>query len=273
MKKEDLYFTFESDKKVHVDVWGEGEPILCYSGFACSNYNFKPLAGILATKYKMIMIDARGMGKSDPVENKYSLQDLAEDGMKVMRELGHEKYVVLGISMGGFIAQLHTLKNPNSVKALGLLCTKGAGKEFPVAAEITREGFSAFYNLDKVVGNRLAIEKFVHPSFITDHKEELEKLIELRFKENNFELEQALMQLDAAWDFVNSNLYLEEIKVPTLVLAGEEDSFLPQENAKILARRIFNSELKFIKQTGHLAFFEKPKECADAIEKLIGRAQ
>lgn len=263
------FFKLSNGLSIYADIVGQGPLMMCLSGYGNTNFNFKLLAPHLASHYTLCMIDARGMGKSDPAPAEYKMDDLAQDACEIAGTLGFKEFGVLGISLGGYPAQLMAMNFPKQVKALGLIATRGPGKAYEVKAAVTEEGFTAFMKMDPEQGNRIAITAFVHPNFIKNHPDKLEEIIQLRKRENNVTLEQCLMQLRAGYGFVYSELDMNKIVCPTLVLAGDQDNFLPEQNTRLLHQQIKGSELVFIPEASHLCFLEKPEEIAQQILKFM----
>ena len=263
------FFNLSNGLKIHADLAGQGPLLLCLSGYANTNHNFKLLAPFLAQKYTLCMIDARGMGKSDPAQAEYKMDNLAEDAYEIAGLLGAKEFGVLGISLGGYPAQLMAMNYPQSIKAMALIASRGPGKEYLVKGAVTAEGFTAFMNMDKEQADRFAVAGFVHPNFVKNHPDKLEAIIKLRKDENKITLEQSLMQLRAGYKFVESELDMTKITCPTLIIGGAEDNFLPEQNSRLLHQQIKNSELVFIPETSHLCFFEKPEEIANEILKFL----
>ena len=114
----------------HFDLIGEGPPILCIPGFGNSNWVFNKLVKGQSRQFTFVLPDNRGMGRSPAAMQPYFMQDLAQDCINLMDDLGHEKFSVIGLSMGGFIAQLLTLMVPNRVNSLALLCSTSSGEDF-----------------------------------------------------------------------------------------------------------------------------------------------
>lgn len=263
MRTQSHFLSLSDKHTIHVEqAKGHGPVILCYSGFACSNYNYIPMVPYLKDHFRLFMIDHRGFGLSDPCQSQYPFERLVEDGLNAMDLLGIDEYLVAGISMGGFLAQSHALQS-RKVKGLILIATKGTGPDYPVTGEVTKESFTRFTQLEQDKGNRLAIEAFVHPSFT--NTPECEEIIKLRAKKNPVSLEQALMQLKSCQDFLNQPCQAHKISCPALIVHGEHDSFLIPQNAEILHQRMINSTLRIIPQTGHLTFFERPDQVAQTI--------
>lgn len=267
---ESRFFTLSNGLKIHADLEGQGPLLICLSGYANTNHNFKMMAPYLASKYTLCMIDNRGMGKSDPAPSEYTMNDLAKDAMEIADQLNAKEFSVIGISLGGYPAQLMAINYPERIKSLVIIASRGPGNAHEITRPVTEEGFTAFMNMDPIQGNMLAISLFVHPSFIVNHPFKLQEIIALRTRENKITLEQSLMQLRAGFKFVeDDHVPMEKIKCPTLVIAGGEDCFLPKQNAYLTQKQIPHSELIFIPETSHLCFFEKPKEIADHIIQFV----
>ena len=82
----------------------------------------------LARDFEVTVYDHRGVGKSSRAEPGYSIADLADDAAALLDELGLESTHVLGISMGGMVAQELALRHPSSVRTLTLGCTYSGGE-------------------------------------------------------------------------------------------------------------------------------------------------
>lgn len=267
---ESRFFTLSNGLKIHADITGQGPLMICLSGYANTNHNFKLLAPYLASKYTLCMIDNRGMGKSDPAPHEYTMNDLASDALEIADQLNAPEFGVIGISLGGYPSQLMAISHPDRIKSLVLIASRGPGNDHEIIRPVTEEGFTAFMNMDPAQGNLLAISLFVHPNFIKNHPDKLQEVVALRTRENKITLEQSLMQLRAGFKFVeDDHVPTEKIKCPTLIIAGDEDCFLPKQNAFLTQKQIPNSELVFIKETSHLCFFEKPQEIAETIIQFV----
>lgn len=248
---------------IAVKVMGSGPAILCFSGFANSNMNFHFLSPYLAQQATLYLIDNRGIGESCPTTQDYCLERLAQDGLEVMAHFDQQSFDVIGISMGGFIAQIACLLAPDKIKRLALLATKSAGQQFPITYRVTEAGFTAFMKLDFALGNRLAVEKYVAPSFVENHRQKLEEIIELRAQhESSLKLEEALRQLRACDQWLEREFALEKICQETVVLTGELDGFITPENADIMIRRLPRAKKIIIKDAAHLFFYEKAEVVA-----------
>ncbi|MBF0460422.1 MAG: alpha/beta hydrolase [Magnetococcales bacterium] len=257
----------------HWEQLGTGTPILCISGFASSNWMLHDLLAPLRNQGCFILPDNRGMGRSPLAPTGYRLQDLAADYLQLMDDLGHEQFAIIGLSMGGFVAQLLTQAAPHRVKRLVLLCTSSAGESFKALFPIMpRQQVADLYHLPPEARIRAALSLPICPLLSVRYPEVYEEVVRKRLvhQEN---VEQVLLQYDAVLAFLDSHLDLAAIACPTLVLAGDQDLMVPLANAHLLAERIPNAQLTVIPDTDHLFFLEKQAEVSHHIAQFLARDQ
>lgn len=242
----------------NAEIEGSGEPILCLSGFGCDHYNFAwlKLDGL------MVKLDNRGFGESENNLESYSLTQLAEDANGVMSILGYESYHVVGISMGGMIAQELALRFPKAVKTLSLLCTTSPGDEFISLPKLTEEDLIRFHKLDPHVGAKRAVSATCYQT------EKIDSIVALRC-EHPAKLEEVLKQKRAVDQFLEEEIPLNEINVSTLIMTGTNDSYVSPKNSKLIHKKLKNSKFIEVKNTDHLFFLEEPKIVSDHINNFI----
>lgn len=102
-------------------VHGGGPDLVLLHGFACSSHDWRTVAGPLARKYRVWMVDFRGHGESDAPGNAFTLADLVADLGHMAHELGWRRPVLAGHSLGGMVAVAYALKNPDAARALILV--------------------------------------------------------------------------------------------------------------------------------------------------------
>ena len=254
----------ETDFRCHYDAVGRGLPILCLAGFGCSNWIFADLAEGLADKAQSIMPDARGMGRSPRAEAPYSIAGLAADGLALMDRLGIERFAVMGISMGGFVAQSLCLSAPKRVRALLLLCSSGAGSGYVPLPELDERELAQWYNEDPEKIARANTRATTHPSFERDNPTAFEAVVRAK-RMHRAPLDQLLLQQKAVLEFVREPMPLEHIDCPSLVLSGAADRFVAPENSRLLARQLPRARLCLFPESDHLFFLEKPGPVTAAI--------
>src|SRR5215475_886938 len=96
-------------------VKGDGEPLLLIAGFACDHTYWSSLVPALAARYRVVVFDNRGVGRSPELHASVTIRELAEDAAQLLDTLGLDRVHVAGHSMGGMIAQELVLAHPERV--------------------------------------------------------------------------------------------------------------------------------------------------------------
>ncbi len=260
--------TSVDESQIHVTLRGQGSPILGLAGFGCSHWVFDHWTERLQQHHQLILPDNRGMGQSDKVDSAYEIHDLATDASKVLERLDSDPAIVIGISMGGFIAQSLALLAPNRVRALVLMCTLGSGPDFTSLPDSSRDDIQKYYQLDPLVRAKQAMATTTHPSFASIEPELYARVLSDRVK-NSADWRQVTHQYDAVQHFLKHAQPIHEIKCPCLILTGDQDRLVDPINAHLLAQKIPSSRVVAIPDTDHLFFLEKPDATVAAIESFI----
>jgi pimeloyl-ACP methyl ester carboxylesterase len=252
----------------HFAEQGKGPAVLCLSGFGSSNWLFHEMALDLADSFRFIMPDNRGMGRSAPALGRYEIEDLADDALALAEDLGLERFAVLGISMGGFIAQSMALRCDKRLAGLVLLCTMGPGPEFLPPSPLKADQVRAFYALHGRAQAEASLALTTHPGLRERDPHRYDRLLRLR-EANLAELDQVLLQLQAVERFLKRPHELSRIHCPTLIMAGEGDRFVPPDNATRLAERIPHAQRVMVPDSDHLFFLERPELVHRPIRRFL----
>jgi pimeloyl-ACP methyl ester carboxylesterase len=178
------------------------------------------------------------------------MEQLARDGLCLLDHLGIDRAFVLGLSMGGMIAQELALLSPARIRALLLGCTHCGGRlripPSPDAIQVllNNQGLSH----EQIVEKNLPI--FLSKACLRDRIEIAQAYQQAQLAVP-LQPEQAFQAQLAAISAFDCSERVSEIKVPTLVVAGSEDLLIPQDNAHTLAQRIPRAELIVIPGAGH----------------------
>lgn len=186
-----------------------------------------------------------------------------------MEELGHEKFSVFGISMGGFIAQLLTTIAPGKVETLGLFCTSGLGRGFIKVPILGEKKLKDFYEMGPANVMEAAVALTTHPTLLIENPERFNEIVRIR-KERLAPLDQLLFQKRAVESFYNDEqVDYRSFQMPTLVLTGDSDRFVDPKNAEEFSRNIPNCTLRYIKQADHFFFMERPRETGQIVSDFL----
>lgn len=260
------------DANIEYYVEGSGPPLLMIMGFAGMATAWgEPFLSLLRQAFTTIRFSNRGTGLSEmPPGPPVTMQLMAADAAGLLDHLGIPKAHVLGISMGGMIAQELVLASPQRVRGLVLGCTNcGPLHSVPAQADV----LSKMGQLATLI-QRPAIEQVqefwklaVTPHFIETGAEFLAAIASEGLKTPPTLA--ALAQQFAAIQSFDSYERLPSIGVPTFIIHGDEDLLVPVPNAAILQERIPGSQVHIVEGVGHMFFWEKPEESAVAIVTFL----
>jgi pimeloyl-ACP methyl ester carboxylesterase len=246
-------------------VEGTGDVVLLLHAFPLGLAMWDDQAGVLARSHRVVRFDCRGFGGSPPGDGLLTMERIADDAAGVLDGIGAPSATVCGLSMGGYAAFAFVRRHPERVRALVLADTR-AGADSP-AARATRAA-----QADEVRrGGAAAIADAVLPKLLgaTSHAErpELVKRVRAMIEANPPRgITDALAGLAARAD---SGPTLREIRVPTLVVVGEEDAITPLPEAEALQRGIAGSRLAVVPRAGHLSSLENPAEFNRVVESFL----
>jgi pimeloyl-ACP methyl ester carboxylesterase len=242
--------------ELYYEVHGEGEPLLLIMGLSLTSKSWFRTLPVLSEQYKVIVFDNRGVGLSGKPNTPYSIELMAEDARAVLDAAGVDSAHVYGISMGGMIAQRFAVNYPDRVRSLILGCTTSGGeKHVQPGAEVSMLMLSRGSSTATPEEMAWATAPILYSqSFIENHRElvaeDVQRRIEIPVLPYAYMLQ---LQACLAHDTYNE---IDQIKVPVLVIHGEEDKLVPYENGVTLAEKIPNAEFLTINGAGHIYLTE-----------------
>src|SRR4051794_19771054 len=242
---------------------GSGPPLLFITGFAITSKVFRPVLELYASRFECILYEHRGGLMT-------SMPELAADAARALRSVGHSSAHVFGISMGGMIAQELALRFPERVRGLVLGGTTPGGPRAarPTLAELSALGLGMAGAFRRAGRPSLGSWLF-SPAFRREHPERVREL--LRF----FAAHRAKPRgINAHWwatVYHDTVSRLPQIQAPTLVLHGAHDAMAPVANARLLAARIPDAELRLVEGAGHAYLLERPEHSRDLLVEWLER--
>lgn len=240
----------ESGVKLYYEDHGAGEPLLGIMGLGGNLHFWEFQISKLAQHHRLIVFDNRGAGRSGKPPGPYTIQQLADDAMAVLDQVGIRRGHVMGISMGGMVAQDVAIRFPDRVHSLVLACTFARPDD--QARRVAEEGalqMGAPSPLKLVQGGAFDLSKFdlkalfkfmmglvLSPEFMQRNKEWLRTLLE-KAVEYGFSVEAFLAQVAAVMNH-DAAENLKSLQVPTLVMTGTNDVLVPPHHSDELAALI-----------------------------------
>jgi len=253
-------FVENQGARIYWDEKGKGEPLLLIMGLGYTSHMWYRTRPLLATSYRTLAFDNRGVGRSSTPIGPYAISSMASDGAAVLDAAGVESAHLFGVSMGGMIAQELALHYPKRVRSLILGCTSAGGPTAVRAERDARDMLTARIKMTAEEAAEAAVP-FIYDSATPRGRIE-EDLAVRRAWVPRAEAYSAQLQGIIAWEGYSR---LAAISVPTLVIHGESDRLIPPGNAKLIADRIPGAKLVIIPHASHLFLTDQPEAAQTAI--------
>lgn len=243
---------------------GSGPPLLLSMGMSGTFDHWH--AGFLADlreDFDTIVYDHRGVGSSSRLDGPITIAQLAADAAGLLAALEVDSAHVLGISMGGMVAQELALAHPERIRTLTLGCTYCGGEGSALAGEdVMRRLAEGMSSGDRTRAIRTVWEANVSPSFAAND-DAYARFLEIGLR-RAVPLETIMQQMGAIAGH-DTSARLPGVALPTLVVHGTLDQMLPVQNGHMIAGLIPGARLEIFDGVGHLFFWERPERSAELI--------
>lgn len=240
---------------------GAGRPIVLGHSFLCDGSMWAPQLGPLAERARVVNVDLRGHGRSGPVRRPFTLYDVVDDVVAVLDRLGIERAVWAGLSVGGMVALRAALCAPDRVAALVLLDTHAGAERRLQRLRFEMLGLGA-----SLLGVRPFLPLLLPLMFGRTTRQSNRRLVDdwsRRFA--TLHVPSIRRGLDAIVGRDSLLDRLAQIRVPSLVVVGTEDTSLPPACSEQIAARLPHASLVRIPGAGHLSALEQPEAVNAAI--------
>jgi len=253
---------------MYYEIHGQGEPLVMIMGLSANVDWWDPvIVERLSKRYQLLLFDNRGAGRTEKPQMTYTIALMAQDTVELMTQVGIEKAHILGVSMGGMIAQELALHYPERVNKLILACTNCGGTQSIVAPPDVIGLFTNRTGTPDEIKQRMF--KVLFPDeYIANHADQLEQLW-LRAIRAPIPTDALLRQLEAIQTFSTYDR-LDQIQAPTLVMTGDQDILVPPKNAEIIAGRIPGARLEIFEGGGHGFTGQFPDKFCQVVEEFLG---
>jgi pimeloyl-ACP methyl ester carboxylesterase len=255
-----------SGAELHYLRAGEGEPMLLIQGMSATHLAWgRPLLEELERSFECIVFDNRGMGLSGQAELPFTTADLAGDAVALLDALEIESAHVVGISMGGMIAQELALAHPERIRTLTIGASYCGGPEGTLMApEDLQMLGTAYASGEREQVFRAMWEINLSPGFRADDSRFA------AFAEMGSALpapQPVVLQQMRACAEHDTHERLGQISLPTLVVHGDVDRLLGPNNGREIAALIPASRLEMLAGIGHMFWWEQPQRSAELIRE------
>lgn len=267
------------DVELYYEEHGSGDPLLLVMGLAADSTAWLFQLPAFSERYRTIVFDNRGVGRSSKPAGPYTIRQMADDAAALLAALGIARTHVVGVSMGGMIAQELALQHPERIRSLVLACT------YPEPDEEVRLGRATSMaqlggnvdasgnatidlgTIDPMMIFQTLLPKVFSPAFLMNQLPTLMQLFggALQY---GFSIEAIMAQVDAVMSHKATDR-LQTVTAPTLVLTGDADLLIPPANSDLIAREIPGAQLVKIPGGTHGFNFETPELFNTAVLEFL----
>jgi pimeloyl-ACP methyl ester carboxylesterase len=256
--------------EMHYERRGSGPVVMLVPGLSLDSRAWDPVAQILEPELSCLMPDNRGAGLSSVPKGPYTVAEMAGDIYGLLMILGVEQAVVVGHSMGGYLALQLALDSPELVRALVLVSTSATGRRslLGMPEEVRRVLTRTSGPIEEIL--RDTVLASVGSRFLAEHPDRVERFVAARI--DRPPRGRGVLGQRAAADGFDIRDRLWEVRCPCAVLHGTDDRLIPFARGEELAAGIDGARLVKVDGMGHLPQLEAPAELAAEIRRVAGVA-
>lgn len=244
---------------LHYEEHGQGLPVILIHGYPLDHTIWKPVVTQLKGQGRLVVPDLRGYGASPSPEGEWSIRELADDLHDLIKHLGVERAILVGHSMGGYVALAFAHAYPGHTAGLGLIATQAA-------ADTPEKRQSRYIQIEEVKRRGVkAIAEAMAPK-ITPRPALAEALKLLMAKTS---LATVVHSLKAMAERPDATEWLTTMDIPAVVIAGTADVLIPIERAQTMAQMLPRGWLVEVPEAGHMPMLESPEVVSKALCQLI----
>ncbi len=251
---------------IYYEVHGEREPLLCVMGLAADTLAWTLQVPGFSERHRTVIFDNRDVGRSSQVTETYEIADMAQDALALADALELDSFHLLGVSMGGAIAQEIALAAPDRVRTLTLAVTWATGGRWASALSSLWGARVQRMSREERV-DELMLLSFSEAFF--ENAEGIAWLRDLMLQNPNPQPAEAFArQLDASSRH-NTAERLGELTMPTHVIGAEHDILVPVWKSREIARLIPGAKLTVLEACPHGLNVERAEEFNGAVLDFI----
>jgi len=240
---------------LYVEEHGRGEPLLLIEGLGQSMWAWREQVPVFAGRFRTIVYDTRGTGRSAVPAEPHGIEELAEDAANVLD--GRSAHVV-ALSMGGYLALTLAVARPELVRSLVLVGTGAGGPDRIPRAQHVRDAYAAAVGLPYQEYGRRTMPLTFSRGWVERSAERFEEILAAR-GEHPTPDETLDAHINACYGYYARGCEVERIAAPALVIHGDEDLIVPVENGRMLASRLPDVRYVELQGVGHNVQLEVPE--------------
>jgi 3-oxoadipate enol-lactonase len=259
--------TIEANRqRLYYELHGEGEPLVCVMGLAADTLAWALQIPAFSARHRTLVFDNRDVGRSSLADGPYEIADMVRDALALTDAVELESFHLLGLSMGGAIAQEMALAAPGRVRTLTLAATFSAGGAY--ARKLSDVWASRVRKISR--------EEHVDELMLLCHSEEFFENAEavatvrgLMLENPNYQPAEAFARQLEACSRHDARDRLRSLSMPVHVIGCERDILVPVWKSTEIASLIPDAELTVIERAPHGVNVERPEDFNRAVLDFI----
>ena len=257
-----------NDCDIYYEIHGQGDPLLMIMGLRRNIEWWYPQIPTLEKHFRVVVFDNRGAGRSEKPAMDYTIGLFADDTAALMEALHIERAHVLGVSMGGYIAQELAINYPQKVKDLVLGCTSCGGEKAILMSADRMEKFTANQNLTPEEILKKDMDIYFSDEYVAGNPAAIAQFCEISMR--YYQPADAFLRQFAACRNHDTVARIGRIIHPTLVMTGDEDPLVPPENSFILKDLLPHAQLSVFPKGRHCFFMEFADRFNEEVANFFG---
>lgn len=251
--------------EIYYEIHGIGPETIVFShGLLMSGKMFKAQVDYFKARYKCVIYDHRGQGRSEVTEEGYDVESLTSDAIGLINELKLGPCHMVGLSMGGFVAMRMAARHRELLKSIMLI-------ETSADLEPNKFKYNVLNTIVKIFGVKAVINKVMPIMFGKTFLNDPNRQDEVGYWRGEILNNQKTITKSVTGVIQRDSISKElgKVSVPTLVIAGDEDVATTLEKARNIKLKIPQAHLAVIKRAGHSSTIEEPRQVIEAMEVFL----
>jgi len=253
-------------QRLYYEVHGEGEPLLCVMGLAANSLAWALQVPAFSERYKTVVFDNRDVGQSSMAEGEYEIADMAADTLVLADHLGLETFHLLGVSMGGAIAQRIALDAPERIRTLTIAVSFASGGAYARKLSEVWSARVATMSREQKVDELMLL---VHSEGFFENAGGVEFIRNVMLSDPNPQPADAFARQLSASSRHDARDELGTLSMPVHVIGAEHDILVPVWKSREIAELIPGSKFTQIDTSPHGVQVERAEDFNRAVLDFI----
>lgn len=255
--------------RLYYELAGSGDPVVLIAGLGADAHFWYKQLPALARRFQVLTFDNRDSSRSDKVEASYTVGAMAGDVERLLGKVGLNAAHVVGASLGGFIAQEFALAYPHRVRKLVLCCTSFGGPHaLPIPPQTLAVMMNRSGDAERDLRSFLPVQ--IATDYLDTHAAEVSDYVAWRVAHPQPPAAYQRQLMAAVGHDTEERLSV--LRMPVLILHGDQDRVVPPGNAALLGAKIPGARVHIVSRVGHLLLWEAAEEANRMLIEFLSSA-